>query len=53
MPSPVAVRYGTPLNFAALRAEAATADRARVKELYQRAADEIMTAIRQLERPVA
>lgn len=44
-PHPVAVKYGQPLRFAAQRAEAATCSKARLKELYQEVADEIMKAI--------
>jgi len=50
-PYPVAVRYGKPLDFAALRAEAKTCDKVRLKEIYQQVADEIMAAIGQLELP--
>ena len=50
-PYRVAVRYGKPLDFAALRAEAKTCDKARLKEIYQQVADEIMAAITKLELP--
>lgn len=50
-PRRVAVHYGEPLRFEAQRAESATADRARVKVLYQEVADAIMAAIQGLERP--
>src|SRR6516225_5564867 len=43
------VKYGRPMNFAALRAEAKTCDKARLKEIYQQVADEIMSAISKLE----
>ena len=48
-PHHVAVKYGMPLDFAALRAEAKTCAKPRVKEIYQQVADEIMTAIAKLE----
>ena len=50
-PYRVAVRYGKPLDFAALRAEAKTCDKARLKEIYQQVADEIMAAIASLQLP--
>ena len=50
-PHRVAVRYGKPLDFSALRAEAQTCDKARLKEIYQQVADEIMAAIGQLDLP--
>jgi 1-acyl-sn-glycerol-3-phosphate acyltransferase len=48
-PRRVAVKYGEPLRFAALRAEARTCSKARLKEIYQQVADEIMAAIAKLE----
>jgi 1-acyl-sn-glycerol-3-phosphate acyltransferase len=48
-PHRVAVKYGQPLNFAALRAEAKICDKARLKEIYQQVADEIMAEIAKLE----
>ena len=48
-PRPVAVKYGEPMRFEALRAEAKTCSKARLKEIYQRVADEIMTMIAKLE----
>ena len=48
-PHRVAVKYGRPMNFEALRAEAKTCDKARLKQIYQQVADEIMAAIAQLE----
>lgn len=48
-PRPVAVKYGLPLHFEQLRAEAASAAKPRVKEIYQQVADEIMRAIATLE----
>ena len=43
------MKYGRPMNFEALRAEAKTCDKARLKQIYQQVADEIMAAIAQLE----
>jgi len=37
------------MNFVALRAEAKTCDKTRLKQIYQQVADEIMAAIAQLE----
>ena len=48
-PHRVAVKYGRPMRFEKLRAEAKTCDKARLKEIYQQVADEIMTAIAKLE----
>ena len=48
-PYRVVVKYGRPLDFAQLRAEAETCDKARLKEIYQQVADEIMAAIARLE----
>ena len=48
-PNRVAVKYGRPMNFEALRAEAKTCDKTRLKEIYQQVADEIMAAIAKLE----
>jgi len=48
-PHRVAVKYGKPMNFEILRAEAKTCDRARLKQIYQQVADEIMAAIARLE----
>ena len=45
----VAVKYGVPLNFKALREEAKTCAKPRLKEIYQQVADEIMAAIAALE----
>jgi len=49
-PHPVIVKYGHPMSFAALRSEAKTCSRPRLKEIYQEAADQIMLSISQLER---
>ena len=51
-PRRVMVKYGAPMNFDALRAEAKTCDKARLKAIYQQVADELMAAIAKLE-PVA
>lgn len=48
-PHRVAVKYGQPMDFEKLRAEAKTCDKARLKEIYQQVADEIMAAIAKLE----
>jgi 1-acyl-sn-glycerol-3-phosphate acyltransferase len=49
LPKRVAVKYGLPMRFEKLRAEAKTCDKARLKEIYQEIADEIMAAIGKLE----
>jgi 1-acyl-sn-glycerol-3-phosphate acyltransferase len=49
LPKPVAVKYGQPMNFSALRAEAKTCSKPRLKEIYQEIADQIMAAIAKLE----
>jgi len=48
-PHRVILKYGRPLNFERLRAEAKVCDKARLKEIYQQVADEIMAAIAKLE----
>jgi 1-acyl-sn-glycerol-3-phosphate acyltransferase len=48
-PRRVAVKYGRPLRFERLRAEADTCDKARLKEIYQEVSDEIMAAIAHLQ----
>jgi len=48
-PLRVMVKYGRPMNFEKLRAEAKTCDKARLKEIYQEVADEIMAEIAKLE----
>jgi 1-acyl-sn-glycerol-3-phosphate acyltransferase len=48
-PCRVTVKYGKPMNFETLRAEARRCDKARLKEIYQQVADEIMAAIARLE----
>jgi 1-acyl-sn-glycerol-3-phosphate acyltransferase len=48
-PHGVILKYGKPMNFEKLRAEAKDCPKARLKEIYQQVADEIMTAIASLE----
>jgi len=48
-PKRVAVKYGQPMQFEKLRAEAKSCDKARLKEIYQEIADEIMAEIGKLE----
>jgi 1-acyl-sn-glycerol-3-phosphate acyltransferase len=48
-PGRVTVKYGPPLRFEQLRADAKTGSKARLKEIYQQVADEIMAAIARLE----
>src|ERR1022692_667161 len=48
-PKRIAVKYGRPLNFEKLRAEAKVCDKARLKIIYQEVADEILAAIAKLE----
>jgi 1-acyl-sn-glycerol-3-phosphate acyltransferase len=48
-PKRVAVKYGQPMEFRALREEATTCSKQRLKEIYQQIADEIMAAIANLE----
>ena len=48
-PHAVAVKYGRPMKFEKLRAEAKACTKARLKEIYQQVADEIMAAIAKLE----
>jgi len=48
-PRRIMVKYGHPMNFEKLRAEARTCDKPRLKEIYQQVADEIMAAIAKLE----
>lgn len=45
LPKRVAVKYGTPLRFEKLRAEAKDCSKDRLKEIYQEIANEIMAAI--------
>jgi len=48
-PLAVAVKYGRPLLFEELRAEAKVCSKGRLKEIYQEVADELMAAIARLE----
>jgi 1-acyl-sn-glycerol-3-phosphate acyltransferase len=48
-PKKVAVKYGRPMNFEKLRAEAKSCDKARLKAIYHEVADEIMETIAKLE----
>jgi 1-acyl-sn-glycerol-3-phosphate acyltransferase len=47
-PRRLSVQYGSPLDFHALRAEAKSCSKARLKEIYQQVADEIMAGISSL-----
>jgi 1-acyl-sn-glycerol-3-phosphate acyltransferase len=46
---PVVVKYGKPMMFEALRAEAKTCTKQRLKEIYQEVADQLMAEIARLE----
>ena len=48
-PRRVAVKYGEPMRFEKLRAEARTCSKPRLKQIYQQVADEIMATIAKLE----
>jgi 1-acyl-sn-glycerol-3-phosphate acyltransferase len=48
-PKPIAVKYGMPMIFQELRAEAKTCPKPRLKQIYQEVADQIMAAIAKLE----
>jgi len=48
-PHPIAVKYGQPMHFEQLRAEAKNCSKQRLKEIYQQVAGEIMAAIAKLE----
>ena len=48
-PHPISVKYGKPMRFEALRKEAQTCSKARLKEIYREIADEIMGVIAKLE----
>ena len=48
-PHRIAVKYGEPMEFAALRAEAKTCTKDRLKVIYQQVADELMTEIARLQ----
>ena len=47
-PRKVAVKFGKPLNFATQREEAKTCSKARLKEIYQEVADQVMAEIAKL-----
>jgi 1-acyl-sn-glycerol-3-phosphate acyltransferase len=49
IPRPIAVKYGQPMHFEKLRAEAKTCSKQRLKEIYPQVAGEIMAAIAKLE----
>ena len=49
LPVQLTVKFGEPMNFAALRAEAKTCSKPRLKQIYQEIADEIMAKIAKLE----
>jgi 1-acyl-sn-glycerol-3-phosphate acyltransferase len=48
-PHRVTVKYGRPMDFARLRAEARTCDKPRLRQIYQEVADAIMQEIARLE----
>jgi len=48
-PHRVAVKFGQPMRFEQLRAEAKVCAKPRLKEIYQQVADEIMAAVARLE----
>jgi len=48
VPRRVAVKYGAPMTFDHLRAEAKTCSKQRLKEIYQTVADDLMAAIAKL-----
>jgi 1-acyl-sn-glycerol-3-phosphate acyltransferase len=48
-PHPVSVKFGLPLPFTSLRAEAAQCSKARLKEIYQEISNQIMAAIADLK----
>jgi 1-acyl-sn-glycerol-3-phosphate acyltransferase len=50
-PRAVAVRYGEPMSFEALRMEAGTCGKSRLKEIYKEVAEQIMREIAKLEQP--
>ena len=49
LPQRLMVKYGRPMDFTALRAEAKACSKARLREIYQQVADDIMAAIAKLE----
>jgi 1-acyl-sn-glycerol-3-phosphate acyltransferase len=48
-PKPIVVKYGRPMMFEELRAEAKTCPKPRLKEIYQEVADQLMAEIARLE----
>lgn len=48
-PRPVAVKYGRPMMFEKLRAEATGCSKPRLKQIYQEVADQIMAEIAKLQ----
>ena len=48
-PHKIAVKYGKPMDFTVLRAEAKNCSKDRLKQIYQEIADEIMLTIRKME----
>jgi 1-acyl-sn-glycerol-3-phosphate acyltransferase len=48
-PHRIAVKYGEPMDFAVLRAEAKICTKERLKQIYQEAADELMAEIGKLQ----
>lgn len=48
---PITVKFGPSVDFTAERTEAATASKARLKDLYQNVANRIMSAIAEIKRP--
>jgi 1-acyl-sn-glycerol-3-phosphate acyltransferase len=48
-PKPIVVKYGKPMMFEELRAEAKTCPKPRLKEIYQEVADQLMAEIARLE----
>jgi len=49
LPKQVAVKYGHPMDFSALRAEARTCSKQRLRAIYQQVADELMHEIARLQ----
>jgi len=49
LPQRLMVKYDRPMDFTALRAEAKACSKARLREIYQQVADDIMAAIAKLE----
>jgi 1-acyl-sn-glycerol-3-phosphate acyltransferase len=48
-PRRITLTYGAPIDFSALREEARTASKPRLKQIYQEAADRVMAAIGELQ----